>query len=122
VARALPRRADDSNAWRSTSVDFSGAGGGLTDTRGVPTDFKTILKLTVPMSVQLGHRKMPLNEVLALAPGALVELPQRADDALVLHAANRPIGTGSAVKVGERFGLRVAKISPPRVRAQALFE
>lgn len=94
----------------------------LTDSRRVPTDFKTILKLSVPMTVELGHRRLPLSEVLSLAPGALVELPQRADDPLVLHAANRPIGTGSAVKVGERFGLRVAKISPPRVLAQAMFE
>jgi len=107
---------------RRRAADFSGAGAPLADTCEVPTDFKTILKLKVPMTVELGHRRMPMSEVLALAPGALVELPQRADDPLVLHAANRPIGTGAAVKVGEQFGLRVTKISPPRVRAQAMFD
>ncbi len=74
------------------------------------------------MTVELGRRRLPLSEVLAFAPGALVELPQRADDELSLHASNRPIGTGSAVKVGEQFGLRVTKISPPRARAEAMFE
>jgi len=104
------------------AADFSGPRGALADTPHVPTDFKTILKLTVPMAVELGQRQMRLSEVLSLAPGALVELPQRADDPLVLQASNRPIGTGSAVKVGEQFGLRVTQISPPRARARAMFE
>ena len=86
------------------------------------TDFKTILKLRVPLTVRLGRRELPLNEVLELAPGALIELPQRADGALTLQAGNRAIGTGSAVKVGERFGLRVTQISPRRDRAEALFD
>ena len=70
----------------------------MADSRPVATDFKTILKLRVPLHVELGHSQMPLSEVLALAPGALIELPQRADDELVLHASNRPIGTGSAIR------------------------
>ena len=74
------------------------------------------------MAVELGHCQMPLSEVMALSPGSLIELPQRADDTLALHASNRPIGTGSAVKVGERFGLRVAKIQPRRDRAEALLK
>ena len=86
------------------------------------TDFKTILKLKVPMAVVLGNRRMALSEVLTLAPGALVELPQRADAELVLQASNRPIGKGSAVKVGERFGLRVAQIQPRADRAASMLD
>lgn len=84
------------------------------------TDFDTILKLTVPLIVQIGERKLPLNEVLALAPGSIIELTKSADDDLALRVNNKTIGNGNAVKVGENFGIRIADINSARDRAQAL--
>ncbi|MEM8738017.1 MAG: FliM/FliN family flagellar motor switch protein [Planctomycetota bacterium] len=84
------------------------------------TDFKTILNLTVPLIVQIGRRKLPLNEILNLAPGAILELPKSADDQLDLCVNNKTVGTGSAVKVGENFGIRINDINSARDRAQTL--
>ena len=73
-------------------------------------DLRTILTLEVPVIVRLGERQLPMRDVLALVPGAIIELDKRADHELELLVNNRVIGSGTAVKVGENFGLRVSRI------------
>lgn len=76
-------------------------------------------KLEVPIVVELGHRQMNVREVLHLLPGAIVELPKSADEHLELLVNNKPIATGTAVKVGENFGIRISAIGSLEERAAA---
>jgi flagellar motor switch protein FliN/FliY len=66
-----------------------------------------IMKLDVPIIVRLAERQLPLGEVLRLVPGAIIELDKSSDGELDLLVNNRVIGSGTAVKVGENFGIRV---------------
>ena len=50
---------------------------------------------------------MTMAEVLGLVPGAILELPRSADSELELLVNNKVLGCGTAVKVGENFGIRV---------------
>lgn len=86
----------------------------------MPTDLQTIFKLSVPVIVQIGGRSMCMDDVVALGPGAIVELPKVADEELDLLVNNKIIGKGQAVKVGENFGLRITSIGSPRERVEAL--
>ena len=86
----------------------------------MPTDLQTILKLTVPVIVQVGHRSMLMDDVLALGPGAILELDKPADNDLDLLVNNKTIGTGEAVKVGENFGIRITSIGTTQQRVEAL--
>lgn len=86
----------------------------------MPAELRSILKLEVPVIVQLGTRAMTVNEVLSLAPGAIIQLPKTADEELEILVNNKAIGSGIAVKVGENFGLKVAYIGDIRKRIQAL--
>lgn len=86
----------------------------------MPTDVSTILKLEVPVIVQIASRMMSVREVAALAPGAIIELPKLADEELELLVSNRPIGTGTAVKVGENFGLRIHYVGDLKQRIRAM--
>ena len=70
--------------------------------------------------VQIGQHRMTMDDVLALGPGAILELDKGADDELALLVNNKAIGTGSAVKVGENFGLRINRIQSARDRVRAL--
>lgn len=79
-----------------------------------------ILRLDVPVVVRLGERNMTVSDVVALVPGAIIELPKAADSELDLLVNNKPIGQGVAVKVGENFGLRVTFIGDLRQRVKAL--
>ncbi|MCC7192993.1 MAG: FliM/FliN family flagellar motor switch protein [Phycisphaeraceae bacterium] len=86
----------------------------------MPTDLQTILKLTVPVIVQVGERFLPMDDVLALGPGAILELTKSAEDELELLANNKVIGRGVAVKVGENFGIRITSIGTTSERVTAL--
>lgn len=86
----------------------------------MPSDISAILKLRVPVIVRLGHRRMAMDDVLALRPGAIIELSKQADQPLDLMVNNKAIGVGSAVKIGENFGLRVTTIGDPRDRIASL--
>jgi len=84
------------------------------------TELETILMLSVPVIVQVGQRKMSLDDVLTLAPGAILEVNKSADADLELLINNKPIGLGTAVKVGENFGIRISSINPPREVVEAM--
>lgn len=81
-----------------------------------------ILKLEVPIVVRLGERLMTLAEVVAMLPGAIIELSKSAEDELDLLVNNKQIATGTAVKVGENFGLRISYIGDAGERIRALGE
>ncbi|MEM1166165.1 MAG: FliM/FliN family flagellar motor switch protein [Planctomycetota bacterium] len=79
-----------------------------------------ILNLEVPVIVRLAERDLPLSEVLAMVQGMIIELPKSAGDELELMINNKPIGTGTAVKVGENFGIRLSFLGDVRERIEAL--
>ena len=86
----------------------------------MPTDLKTILKLRVPVIVQIARRRTSLENVLGLSPGSILEFEKSADDELELLVNNKAIGRGAAVKVGENFGLRITAIGTAQQRVAAL--
>jgi len=86
----------------------------------MPTDIQTILKLFVPVIVQIGQREMTLDDILALGPGAIIEMNKSADDELTFLINNKAIGTGHAVKVGENFGIRIETIIASEDRVNAI--
>ncbi len=75
--------------------------------------------LEVPIIVRLGEREMPMREVLKLVPGSIIELPKSTDEELDLMVNNRQIGSGTAVKIGENFGIRISYVGPEIERARA---
>jgi len=83
-------------------------------------DPSAILKLRVPLIVRIGHRRMPLDDVLSLGPGAIIELSKLADDPLDLLVNNKEVGQGNAVKIGENFGIRVTAIGDAYQRLVAM--
>lgn len=86
----------------------------------MPTELSTILKLSVPVIVRIGSRSMPLEGILSVSPGAIIELNKPADAELDLLINNKAIATGQAVKVGENFGLRIEKVGSARQRVEAM--
>ena len=83
-------------------------------------DLDRILKIEVPVIVRLGERQMTLGEVRSLMPGMLIELPNHSDDELCLLVNNKVVGQGSAVKVGENFGICISHIGAIEDRVEAL--
>jgi len=79
-----------------------------------------ILRLEVPIAVRVAERLMNVKDVVGLVPGSLIELNRLADAELDLMVNNKPVGCGTAVKVGENFGLRITYIGDLRQRLDAM--
>jgi flagellar motor switch protein FliN/FliY len=81
---------------------------------------RRVLRLRVPVIVQLARRTMPIASVRDLSIGSIIEFEKSVDDQLDLMINNQPIGLGNCVKVGENFGLRVTEIASRRARIESL--
>lgn len=86
----------------------------------MPADLNAIMKLEVPLIVVIGAREMSVKDVVNLAPGAILELPKLADEELEILVNNKLVGLGTAVKVGENFGVRITFVGNLRQRIAAL--
>lgn len=86
----------------------------------MPDRVQAILKLEVPILVQIGDRRMHVRDVTALTPGSILELSKPIDDDLEILVNNKSIGAGRAVKVGENFGVEVTYIGDLKARIRAL--
>ena len=86
----------------------------------MPSDLTAILKLEVPIVVEIGRRSIPLSDVKSMVPGSIIELPKGSEDELELLVNNKPIGMGIAVKVGENFGLQISFIGDLKSRIEAM--
>ena len=80
---------------------------------------QTLLSIEVPVIVFLAERHMATAEVMRLVPGSIIEMPKRAEEDLELFIANRSIASGTAVKVGENFGIRLTSVGTPTERLAA---
>jgi flagellar motor switch protein FliN len=70
-----------------------------------------IMNVPVTISVRLAERKMPLGQIVALVPGALVPFNKSCEDLLDLFVNNYRYCQGEAIKIGENFGLKIAHIA-----------
>ena len=83
-------------------------------------DLRRVLQLRVPLIVTLAERHMPIESIIRINVGSIIEFEQSADSELPLTVGDCPIGAGQAVKIGENFGLRVTKIGSVEDRIAAM--
>lgn len=72
-----------------------------------------ILDIKTTLAVVLARRQIRLNQVLDLVPGSMVTFEKLCDEPLELEASGIVMATGEAVKVGDKFGIRIRRIGPP---------
>ncbi len=83
-------------------------------------NLQQILRLEVPVVVRLGQREMSVADVVSLVPGAIIDVLRPAASELELLVNDQPIGAGTAVKVGENFGIRITRIGDAAERIAAM--
>ncbi len=84
--------------------------------RDLPSYTRSLLKIRVPLTVTLAQKKQAVEEILELGPGSIIQFEKSCEEMLDLSVANLPIARGEAVKVGEKFGLRVTSLVLPGER------
>jgi flagellar motor switch protein FliN/FliY len=82
-----------------------------------------LLDVPLDVSVELGRCRMTIQELLALAPGSVIELDKIAGeplDILIILINDRLVARGEAVVVNDKFGIRITDIVSPQERVARL--
>lgn len=69
-----------------------------------------LLDVPLDVTVELGRNRMTIQDLLALSPGAVVELDKIAGEPLDIVVNDRLIARGEAVVVNDKFGIRITDI------------
>jgi flagellar motor switch protein FliN/FliY len=68
--------------------------------------------VAVDITVVLGTSSMPINQVLRLGRGAIIELDASEDDEVRILANNLSVATGTVVVSGNRIAVEVKQLLP----------
>jgi flagellar motor switch protein FliN/FliY len=79
-----------------------------------------LLDVPLDVSVELGRCRMTIQDLLALGPGAVVELDKVAGEPLDILINDRLVARGEAVVVNDMFGVRITDIVSPQERIARL--
>jgi flagellar motor switch protein FliN/FliY len=85
------------------------------DASAGPSGLRESLRhLAVEATVVLAEKRVGLKDVLGLKPGDVMEFGRSADDPLELRISGRAVAEGTAVRIGEQFGLKVTSLKDGR--------
>jgi len=85
-----------------------------------PGGLERVLDLPLEIHVELGKKRLRISELLALGPGAIIELDVAAGAPLSILANQVLVAHGEAVVIGERYGVRVTEIVSTQERVRRL--
>ncbi len=81
---------------------------------------RSLLRIEVPVIVTLASKRQPISQILELGPGSILHFSKPCEEMLDLSVGEQCIAQGEAVKVGDKFGLRITSIVLPDERFQSV--
>ena len=73
-------------------------------------DLEQVFDVPVTVSAVLGNARMPVGDLLKLAPGAVLELDRKVGEAIDIFVNTRLVARGEVVLVDERLGVTMTEI------------
>lgn len=121
IDRSQHEKEDEKVSVSSPSFPAFDADGGTGDTgQGDLSSMELLGDVEIELSVELGRRDMPLQDILRLTNGSIVELDKLAGEPLQIYANNRLVAEGEAVVIDDQFGIRITRLASTEKRARAL--
>ena len=77
---------------------------------GDPLGIEGLRDVPMPVTIELGRARLPLHELLALAPGSLVSLERAAHEPVDLYVGGKLYARGEVVTIGAKYGIRVTAL------------
>jgi flagellar motor switch protein FliN/FliY len=87
-------------------------------TRDVSLDM--ILDVHVDLSIEVGHAKISIRNLMQLNQGSVVELDRAAGEPLDVFVNGTLVAHGEVVVVNEKFGIRLTDVISPAERIRKL--
>jgi flagellar motor switch protein FliN/FliY len=79
-----------------------------------------LLDVEIPIAVEVGRTRMPLEEVLRLVPGSVIALDKKAEEPVDLRVNGKLVARGEVVLVDDCYGLRITQIVDAQGRIESL--
>jgi flagellar motor switch protein FliN/FliY len=86
----------------------------------LPVYARSLLRIRVPVQVRLASKRQSIGQIVDLCAGSIITFTKTCDEMLELKAGGCNIAVGEAVKVGDKFGLRISSMTMPNERFQAV--
>jgi flagellar motor switch/type III secretory pathway protein FliN len=86
----------------------------------LPPYTRSLLRIRVPVVVTLARKRQALGRIVELGPGSIIQFDKSCEEMLELSVGDHAIASGEAVKVGDKFGLRLLSITLPGERFQTV--
>lgn len=86
----------------------------------LPPYTRSLLRIQVPVRVTLASTQLPLKRILELGQGSIIPFTKSCEEPLTLSVGNYEVAVGEAVKVGDKFGLRITSMVMPKERFHPL--
>jgi flagellar motor switch protein FliN/FliY len=78
---------------------------------GNTNNMEMLMDVHIPVLVELGKTEMLMRDVLALTPGAIIELDSLAGEPVKISVRGKIIAYGEVVVVDENFGVKITRIA-----------
>ncbi|MBW8888679.1 MAG: FliM/FliN family flagellar motor switch protein [Fibrobacteres bacterium] len=76
--------------------------------------------ITLPVSLELGHKLMRVKDLLELVPGRIVKLDRLAGEPVDLVINAKTIAKGEVAVIDENFAVRIVTLLSPEERLKLL--
>jgi flagellar motor switch protein FliN/FliY len=86
------------------------AAGGGENEEGYSRNLEFLFDVPLQVSVELGRARILLRDLLQMGEGYVVELDKFSGAPLDLYVNSRLIARGEAVKVGDKFGIKLTEV------------
>lgn len=73
-------------------------------------ELQFLYDIPLQVSVEVGRARILLKDLLQMGEGYVVELDKLAGEPLDLYVNSRLIARGEAVKVGDKFGIKLTEV------------
>ena len=83
-------------------------------------DLEFLYEVPLQVSVEVGRARILLKDLLQMGEGYVVELDKMAGEPLDLFVNGRLIARGEAVRVGDKFGIRLTEVVSQSDRLEKL--
>jgi len=82
----------------------------------LPPYTRSLLRIKVPVVVALAEKRQKLSRIIELGPGSIIQFDKSCEEMLDLEVGSQAVACGEAVKVGDKFGLRITAMRLPDER------
>jgi len=105
LEEAIDQATDSVNVQNAELQELSGKGA-----ESANMDLSSLLDVPVAVTVEVGHTRMTLGDLVKLGPGSLVELDREAHEAADILVNGKIVARGEIVTIDQNYGVRITHV------------